>query len=140
MSTRLSPASIRTGCMAPLMLAFLEPPKRLPASVTNIPSSRMWTRICPTSKVVPVAKSANPPLVEKPIIASPASLRFVYPLSHAIPECFGEHAGTFEEAVDGGVARKSLDERQAGLGVLLAGLEEWLEQHQVRHQVNQRVS
>jgi hypothetical protein len=26
----------------------------------------MWTRICPTSKLVPVAKSFNPPLVVSP--------------------------------------------------------------------------
>jgi hypothetical protein len=52
--------------MAPLMLAFREPPKRLPASVTKVPSSRMWTRICPTSKLVPLAKSSAPPVVVKP--------------------------------------------------------------------------
>src|SRR5688500_3041140 len=46
----------------------------------------------------------------------------------------------FEEAVDGCVARKSLEERPAGLGVLLADPEEGLEQHQVRHEVDQRVS
>src|SRR5215203_3751244 len=46
----------------------------------------------------------------------------------------------FEETVDGHVARKSLEERPAGFGVLLAGLEDRLEQHQVRHQVDQRVS
>src|ERR687898_3500346 len=46
----------------------------------------------------------------------------------------------FQEAVDGRVARKSLDERPASLRVLLASLEEGLEQRQVRHQVDQRVS
>src|SRR5215210_6143185 len=62
------------------------------------------------------------------------------PLRDAIPECFREHTGMFEEAVDGRVSRKSFEERQAGLGVLLAGLEDRLEQHQVRHQVDQGVS
>src|SRR5215207_7597791 len=46
----------------------------------------------------------------------------------------------FEEAVDGRVARKSLEECPAGLWVLLADLEKGFEQHQVRHQVDQRVS
>src|SRR5215210_5511672 len=46
----------------------------------------------------------------------------------------------FEEAVDRCVAGKSLEERPAGFGVLLAGLEEGLEQHQVRYQVDERVS
>src|SRR5215217_6125488 len=46
----------------------------------------------------------------------------------------------FEEAVGGRVARKSLEERPAGLWILLADLEKGFEQHQVRHQVDQRVS
>src|SRR5215207_11114716 len=46
----------------------------------------------------------------------------------------------FEEAVDGRVARKSLEECPAGLWVLLADLEKGFEQHQVRHEVDQRVS
>src|SRR5215218_7977540 len=46
----------------------------------------------------------------------------------------------FEEAVDWRVARKSLEERPAGLWVLLADPEKGFEQHQVRHQVDQRVS
>src|SRR5687768_2226807 len=46
----------------------------------------------------------------------------------------------FEKAVDGGVARKNLEERPAGFGVLCAGFEDRLEQYQVRHQVDQRVS
>src|SRR5688572_18751590 len=45
----------------------------------------------------------------------------------------------FEEAVDGRVAGKSLEERPTGFGLLLAGFEYGLEQHQVRHQVDQRV-
>src|SRR5215213_795458 len=73
------------------------------------------------------------------MIASPASLRSVYPLCNPVPQCFREHAGMFEEAVDGRITRKSLKERQTGLRVLLAGLEEWLEQHQVRHHVDERV-
>src|SRR5918992_3269526 len=163
MSARSSPAaSTRTGCMAPLMLIFREPPKSLPASVTNTPSSRMWTRICATSKVVPVAKSPNPPLVVYPNDSGPhaSTLRSLvrpdgvfsprrswtilsswqYPFREALPQCLREHAGMFQEGVDWRVARKSLDERQASLRVLLASLEEGLEQHQVRHQVDQRVS
>jgi hypothetical protein len=37
--------------MEPLILAFLDPcPKRLPALVMNVPSSRMRTFIAPTSR------------------------------------------------------------------------------------------
>src|SRR5215211_6600162 len=46
----------------------------------------------------------------------------------------------FEEALDGRVARKSFEERPAGLGILLTRLEEGLEQHQIRHEVDQGVS
>src|ERR671911_2708293 len=46
----------------------------------------------------------------------------------------------FEEAVDGGVARERLHQRAAGILVLLAGLEEGLEHHQVRHEVDERVA
>src|SRR5919112_3702580 len=46
----------------------------------------------------------------------------------------------FEEAVDGRVPGKSLHERPAGFGLLLAGLEDRLEQHQVRYQLDQSVS
>src|SRR3712207_7326768 len=37
----------------------IEPPKMFPASVMKIPSSRMRTRIDPTSKLVRVAKSRS---------------------------------------------------------------------------------
>src|SRR5688572_22533 len=46
----------------------------------------------------------------------------------------------FEEAIYGCVTRKGLQECPAAIGVLLAGFEDGLEQHQVRYQVDQRVS
>src|SRR5215210_6460008 len=74
------------------------------------------------------------------MIAGLATLRPVQPLCDAIPQGFGERCGMFEEAVDGRIARKNLEERPAGLGVLLADLEDGIEQYHVRHQVDERVS
>src|ERR671921_2762678 len=156
MSTRASPASTSTGCMAPLILAFLEPPKRLPASVTNTPSSRMWTRNCPTSKLVSLANllpllvvSSNNSGPGASALCSGDSTRQTYtgrcgssrkhPLLDALPQGPGERAWVLEEVVDGCVARKGLYQRTAGFRVFLAGFEDGLEQGQVGHQVDERV-
>jgi hypothetical protein len=69
----------------------------------------------------------------KSLLTSPGKALLSYFLRDAIPQCSAERTWMFEEAVDWGVARERLHQRSAGPLVLLTGLEEGLEHHQVWH-------